>query len=344
MGEQELGPLESYFAKALLKSGKIVNYINIHSIYPERWRKLSKYSHRLPRKYDNKIRWKYFRIVNDSLIEKYNSGKPSHIFIYNDCLVLPETINYFKANGTKVIILLGDDANYLFPAKKTFLLTVINADYVILPDTGWIEGLKMLGIDKIIYSPIGTDPEIFFKTDPSQEQRKKFECDLLFIGTGYYLNAWGIRRASILNELSGLYFKIFGDRYWKELFPFFPDLKKHFTLHSLYYEEVNIACNCSKIYPVVVNSGVINGASTRVFDCLASEIFILAEYRKDIDMLFPGGEIEYFKNKKELKDKANYFLKNDRERIERIQVLKKIILEKYTIDISVKNILEQLEV
>lgn len=251
-------------------------------------------------------------------------------------------MNYIKANGTTVIIFLGDDANYLFPAKKTFLLTVINADYVILPDTGWIDGLRMLGVNKIIYSPIGTDTEVFFKTVPDNAHRGKFECDLLFIGTGYYLNAWGIRRAAILNELSGMNFKIFGDKYWKELFPFFPELKKHFTLQTLYAGEVNIACNCSKIYPVVVNSGVINGVSTRVFDCIASEIFILAEYRKDIDTLFPGGEVECFKSKKELKDKANYFLKNENERKERVKVLKKIVTEKYTIDISVKNILEQI--
>jgi Glycosyl transferases group 1/DUF based on E. rectale Gene description (DUF3880) len=343
LGEQELGPLESYFAKALKQNGKNVNYINIHKLYPDPWRNFAKYSHRMPRKYDNKIQSRYFKVVNDSLISKYNSEKPSYVFIYNDCMVLPETINYFKSNGTKIIIFLGDDPNYLFPSKKTFLLTIMSADNVILPDTGWIDGLKMLGIKRIIYSPIGTDTEVFFETLTDESQKRMYQSDFLFIGTGYFLNAWGIRRAALLNELSGMNFKLFGDRLWNEMFPFFPDLKKHFILKQLFADQVNIACNCSKIYPVVVNSGVINGVSTRVFDCIASGIFILAEYRKDIEMLFPNDSIVCFKSKDELKEKADYFLKNEKERIERSEELRKIVLQKYTINISVKNILEQID-
>ena len=55
LGEQELGPLEFYFANALKKNGHNVNYINVHSLYNKNWKKFSVYSHRLPRKYDNSI-------------------------------------------------------------------------------------------------------------------------------------------------------------------------------------------------------------------------------------------------------------------------------------------------
>ncbi len=258
-------------------------------------------------------------------------------------MVMPETIEFFKKNGTKIIIFLGDDPNYLFPAKKTFLLTVMNADIVILPDTGWIEGLKMLGLKNIFYSPYGTDTEVFFKMQPENEDMKKYKSEYLFIGTGYFLNSWGIRRAALLNEFAGLNFKLFGDKLWLELFPYFPELKKHFIPQQLYSKDVNIACNCSKIYPVIVNAGVINGVSTRIFDCIASGIFVLAEYRKDLDMLFPNKEIITFRSKKELKDKAAYFLKNENERLESTECARKVILEKYTFDVSVLNILEYIK-
>ncbi|MDQ3193589.1 MAG: glycosyltransferase [Bacteroidota bacterium] len=342
LGEQELGPLELYFSKALRSNGKEVSFINIHTLYSNEWKKLSGYSHRFPRKFDNTITMKYFKLINDSLIKKYNTDKPSHIFIYNDCKVLPDTIEYFKSNGTRIIVFLGDDPNYLFPAKKTFLLTVMKADAVILPDTGWIDGLKMLDINKIIYSPYGTDPEIFFPVQPTREQKELYTADILFIGTAYYLNTWGIRRAAMLNELSGMDFKLFGDKTWNDLFPFFPELSNHYTNKPLYSKEVNEACSCCKLYPVIVNSGVINGASTRIFDCIASGIFILAEYRKDLDTLFTDGEVVTFKSKKELKEKALYFLKNDAERNDHAEFSRKKVLEKYTLDISVKNILEQI--
>lgn len=342
LGEQELGPLEKYFSNALKKNGRKVSYINIHQLYGSKWRKFSGYAHRFPRSIDNSIIRKYFRIINNALIRKYMEEKPSHIFIYNDCKVLPETMEYFRKNGTTVIVFLADDPNYLFPAKKTFLLTVMMADAVILPDTGWIDGLKMLGVKKIIYSPYGTDTSVFHKKDPDKIIRKKFEADIIFIGTAYYLNSWGIRRAALLNELSDMNFKIFGDSTWKDLFRYFPSLEKNYNQGLLYSNEVNDACNCCKIYPVVVNSGVINGASTRVFDCIASGIFILAEYRKDIDALFPDGEVVTFKTKQELKDKAEYFLRNERERIDLSEKAREKVLKEYTFDISVNKILEQL--
>ncbi|MEO6694373.1 MAG: glycosyltransferase [Ignavibacteria bacterium] len=342
LGEQDLGPLEFYFAKALIKNGKNVNYININTLYSGNWKKLSIYSHRFPRKYDNSVQRKYLATVNDELIKKYKEDKPSFVFIYNDCKVLPETVEYFKKCGAKIINFLGDDPNYLFSGKKTFLLTVMHADIVIVPDTGWIRGLRLLGVKNIIYSPVGTDTEVFFKTEPSRGHIKKFGADILFVGTGYYLNSWGIKRASVLNELCGMNFKLFGDGQWNEVLPYFPGLMTNFIPETLSAENVNIACSCAKLYPVVVNAGVVNGVSTRVFDCIASEIFVLSEYKKDTDRLFPGGEIVSYHSKRELKDKAEYFLKNENEMRDHTEKALAILKQKYTLDILVKDILEQI--
>lgn len=342
LGEQDLGPLEMYFAKALKKNNKKAAYHNIHSLYPSYWKKFSPYSHRFPRNLDNAVQKKYFSVINCALIEKYQTEKPAFIFIYNDCKLIPETIRFFRKNGSKVIIFLGDDPNYLFSDKKLFLLNVMEADYVILPDTGWIDGLKMIGVENIIYSPMGTDTDTFYKITPDESDLEKFGSDILFVGTGYFLNSWGLRRAEILNELTGFNLKIFGDKLWYELFPYYPDLKNHFTCEPLSADKVNIACNCSSIYPVAVNSGVINGVSTRIFDCMASGIFVLAEYRKDLELIFDDTEIVYYKNKKELKEKAEYYLKNKREMNEISGNARKKVIEKYTLDVSVKNILEQI--
>lgn len=342
LGEQNLGPHEYYFAGAIKKNGRNVRYINIHTLYPEYWKKLSVYSHRFPRKYDNSIQKKYSKVINDQLIKFYNSDKPSFVFIYNDCRVLPETLDLFKKNGTEVIVFLGDDPNYLLPSKKTFLFTVMKADKVIVPDSGWIDGLKMLDIKNIIFSPMGTDPDVFHPVIPTEEQIKKFGSQIIFIGTGYYLNSWGIKRAAMLNELCRMNFKLFGDSQWLDLFPFFPELKKHFINEPLSSANVNIACNCSEIYPVVVNSGVVNGVSTRVFDCIASGIFVLAEYKKDFDQLFSDNEVVCFRSKSDLKDKVSYFLNNKNEMKDHIQRAAKTVKEKYTLEILTKGILEQI--
>lgn len=342
LGEQDLGPLELYFAKALKKNNLISAYHNIHSLYSSYWKNISPYSHRFPRNFDNAVQKKYYSVINESVKRKYLSEKPSMIFIYNDCKILPETIRFFRKNGSRVIVFLGDDPNYLFLNKKLFLLNVLEADYIVLPDTGWIDGLKMVGAENIIYSPMGTDTGTFFKMTPDENDMKKFASDILFIGTGYFLNSWGLRRAEILNELTGFNLKIFGDKLWYELFPYYPNLKKHFTCEPLSADKVNIACNCSRIYPVVVNSGVVNGVSTRIFDCIASGIFVIAEYRKDLELFFDDSEIVYYRSKKDLKDKAEYFLKNEAEMREISEKARNKVIENYTLEKSVKRILEQI--
>jgi spore maturation protein CgeB len=342
IGEQELGPFEQYFSRALERSGCSVKYHNIHDLYPDYWRKAGNYFHRLPRKLDNSLREKYVSVLNQNLRKAFGQEKPSLIFIYNDCLITPETISYFKKKDAKVVTFLGDDPGYLLPGKKTFLLTVLASDAVIVPDTGWIPGLKMLEAGKIIFSPIGTDPNVFFPTDVSGNERALFSSDIIFVGTGYYLNSWGIKRAEILSVLSDLDFKLFGDKQWLEVLKYYPQLQKNFVNRRLNAREVNTACNCAKIYPVTVNSGVVNGVSTRIFDGLASGIFVIAEYKSDLDLLFDKSEVASFTTKSELKRKTEYYLANENERSEMASKARERVLREYTLDTLVPKILDQL--
>ncbi len=342
LGEQELGPFEKYFSRALEKCGHSVSYVNIHSLYPGYWKRANNYFHRFPRRIDNSLRAKYISVVNSNLIKDYDRDRPSLIFIYNDCLITPDTISFFKKSGSTVVTFLGDDPGYLLPGKKTFLLTVLASDAIIVPDTGWIPGLKMLDARKIIFSPIGTDPTVFFPFVPSEKEVQSYSSDIIFIGTGYFLNSWGIKRAEVLSVLSDLDFKLFGDNLWLEVLEYFPELKRNFINNRLNANEVNAACNCSKIYPVTVNSGVVNGVSTRVFDGMASGIFVIAEYKSDLDILFEKDEIVSFKSKSELRKLAEYYLSNETERLEMAAISRERILRDYTLEALVPKILEQL--
>ena len=52
-----------------------------------------------------------------------------------------------------------------------------------------------------------------------------------------------------------------------------------------------MTCNCAYLYPVLMQEGVKNGVSMRVYDFTAIGIFIMSEYNEDIETLFPNGEI-----------------------------------------------------
>ena len=68
----------------------------------------------------------------------------------------------------------------------------------------------------------------------------------------------------------------------------------------------------------------------------------MAEYKSDLDLLFPDGEIESFKDRDELRKKAEYFLANEDEMKERTSKAREIILKKYTLNKLVGDILEQI--
>ena len=80
--------------KSIKENGKNTDYINIHTLYPMQWKSISGYSHRFPRKIDNLIQNKYFTVINEKIIQRYKTDKLHCIFIYNDCRILPETLNF----------------------------------------------------------------------------------------------------------------------------------------------------------------------------------------------------------------------------------------------------------
>ncbi|MEZ4689418.1 MAG: hypothetical protein R3A12_04260 [Ignavibacteria bacterium] len=76
----------------------------------------------------------------------------------------------------------------------------------------------MLGIKKIIFSPVGTDASVFYPLDPDENSLRKYKCDVIFIGARLLHEFMGIKRAAVLNAISYLDLKLFENRSWHELF------------------------------------------------------------------------------------------------------------------------------
>ena len=109
----------------------------------------------------------------------------------------------------------------------------------------------------------------------------------------------------------------------------------------LTFEEINLISNCSKIYPIDANPGLINGLHVRIFDCIGSGILPLVEFREDINLVFKGLHLPIINNYNECEDKAKYFLKNDQERKDIIEDLRKFVAKNYTLKKAAEIILEQ---
>lgn len=76
-----------------------------------------------------------------------------------------------------------------------------------------------------------------------------------------------------------------------------------------------------------------HSANNRIFDNFACKSFLLSDYKKDIEEMFPQfGEYITYKSIAELNDKIEYYLVHDKERKEITEELYHIIIKNHTYD------------
>ena len=89
----------------------------------------------------------------------------------------------------------------------------------------------------------------------------------------------------------------------------FPPVNPENDMYRVFYS--------SKVNLNITHRGIISGVPQRVFDIMAVGGFVLSNYQSEIEELFEiGKEIEVFHDIKEFDEKLEYYLSNERERIQ----------------------------
>jgi spore maturation protein CgeB len=304
------------------------NYINVQ-VY------------RLPFKYREKWEVYFMDEINRRHIEKFDSCNPDIVFIYNNEMIHPSTLKYFRTKS-KVIFFLGDNPYYT-PTNNFYIRLLEDADLIISPDSFWIKQLELIGIKNLTFELFGFNEEINHIVTPTEDELSQFGTDVLFVGAGY-ANSWGYKRAKFLSCFTGFNLKVYGDRQWYKWINYFPELEKNFILQKrhLSFEEVNLYCNCAKVYPVDANPGILNGLHVRIFDCIGSGILPLVEFREDINRVFRDIEIPTIHRYDEAYDVACKYINDEVLRKSRLDLLRKYAIEFYSPDKVLKRILGKL--
>ena len=280
---------------------------------------------------------KYFMDkINKVHIEKYNNVEPDIVMIYNNEMLLPETVEYFSKKS-KILFFLGDNPFYT-PTNDYFLDLLFRADLIVSPDSFWTEQVKLMGMKNCISE--------YFNTYHYQYELKKIESeqhDLLFIGMSY-VNSWGYKRALFLSHFAEFDIKIHGNSAWHRWLEFFPELKPKFILKGNYSDEYMAQLHYNaKIYPFDSNPGMLNGIHLRLFDCIEYGILPIPEYRKDISRVFKNEKLPIVNDYTEANKVVSYYLKNDTERIELVKSLQNFVRKNYNPDVTLTRILDHLK-
>jgi len=217
------------------------------------------------------------------------------------------------------------------------------ADLIISPDSFWAEQLKLLGIKNVIVDFPGFDDNLSNFREPDETERKKYDSEVLFVGTNY-VDAWGYKRTLFISKFAQFKLKVLGNSKWFRWIEFFPELKPKFELikERIPLEQLIIMSKCTKVYPVDANPAILNGLHLRVFDCIAMGVLPLVEYRKDHDIFFKDVNLPLIKNYDAAEAVAKKYINYDGLRASTLNELRQFCNDKFRPETVLKRILEKL--
>lgn len=311
--------------------------------FVKKWEtKLNAQIFRFPDKY--RLKWEsyYFERINAYYIEEYNKVKPDIVFVYNNEMILPETMHYFKKKS-KVAFFLGDHPFYT-PTSRYDLPLLFAADAIFSPDTFWISQLAKMGLKNLHFFNTGIPEDLYFEKELTQEELDQWKRDILYVGLNY-TGSWGYKKARFMSHLTEFDLRIYGNKHWKRWFPFFPALEKCFVERDGYIpvEQMNTMFNAAKIIPIDGNPGLQHGLHIRMFEALGAGALPLLEWQNDLTEIFgEGADLPAAKSYDEIKEIAAYYLNNEAARREKVRWMKQIVLERFSIVNNANLIFEAL--
>jgi spore maturation protein CgeB len=256
--------------------------------------------------------------------------KPDIFFATKGTALDSETLSAIRSLGIKTVNWFPE--NIYHPLYwKWFLKNYQNYDYFFSFISKIVADFSNRARTKFIYMPFAVDPDLYQPGDLTVDDRKKYECDICFVGAMYP------EREEILNNLRdlGLNLKIFGWKNWSGS-----------SLAEYYKGPLNIA-EMAKVYSLAKISLATNlkpensGANNRTFEIIAAHGFEISDNQKDLNGLFEiGKEIEVFTDSEDLKRKIFYYLSNERKRKEIISAGYVRLLKDHTFDIRAGQIID----
>jgi len=289
---------------------------------------------RLPHLIRNKWINYYLTRINNWYIKQFSAIKPDIVFVYNNEMLLPETLGWLKEKNTKIAFFLGD--NPLYTHTSPYNLTVLEyADAVFVPDTFWQFQLQKMGLKNVHHMLLPLPDDEYYPVDTQTIDinfKLQHQADVFYAGMCYN-DSWGYKKAKFLSHFTEFNLKIYGNSAWKKWLPFFPSLENHYIETNRYIPtpDLNTMFNLAKIIPVDGNPGIFNGIHLRALEALSAGALPLMEYNKDMDFVFEGlNDLPIVKDYKEIPEMVTHYLKNENKRISVVCKMKGMYKEKYS--------------
>lgn len=156
------------------------------------------------------------------------------------------------------------------------------------------------------YLPEACNPRWHRRVDLTDEDRRKYGCDLTSASGMYYY------RARLLEAFTDYDLKL-----WGTGFPFWLGSALRARYHNQYVAETekSKAFGAAKIVLNTMHYSEIDGVNCRLFEAAGCGAFQIADWKPGLPELFePEREIVTFRTREELREKVDYYLARSEER------------------------------
>jgi spore maturation protein CgeB len=272
----------------------------------------------LKNRYTHRFFWKIFaRKTNEEFIKKTIEYKPDLILVFKGWFYSPKTIKKIKE-------LLPNVKSFCYNQENPFntnwftqfsysndwvVKSIAHFDAYFTWGRFLIEKIKKEGKAKNVYHlPFGCDPDIHYPVKVPDEEKNIYGSDIAFIGT------YSKDREDLLNSLLDYDLKIWGNGWQKAN----KKLQEKWQRKDVYGEEFSKICNASKIVLDILRPQMLPSHSMKTFEIPACKGFLMQSRGGEVyDFFEEGKEIVTFSTPEELKEKMDFYLKNDelREKI-----------------------------
>jgi spore maturation protein CgeB len=270
------------------------------------------------------------KAMNQKFLELIKKEKPDLIFILGGLVEFSfdTLLNIRKISPkTKVIVAFGDEDIFF---ESLYIYLGLFFDYIITGEKKYLNSYRKKGIKNVRYMT-GINTRSF---RPLNLEKK---YDVTFIGHPTPEKSGRYEVIKFLKE-KNIDISLFG-RAWEN----YPDLKGIYK-GVLTNEELVKVINQSKIVLGLSRSSYgklqIKG---KIFETSACKAFTLTEYYSEYSKFFKEGrEMIMFKDMKDLLNKIEYYLKNEKERQAIAEAGYKKVIESYNFDIELGKIISEI--
>ncbi len=263
------------------------------------------------RRKHNKFRRKhsfFTNVLNDIYTERQilievREFKPDIVFLhFINSYDLSKLIIKLKKMG--IIVLYWRGVNPI-RINNGIINCLKNSNYILIYDDNYLDYYKYkLKLDNVYILPLGCDLEYYDSFIPNHDYIEKNKVDICFYGL---YNLW---RESFLISL-----KDFDLGIWSWNFNDYNSKLSSKYKGIIHGETLVKTLKSCKIAVNIHLKSEIGGGNYRLFEIPATKTFQLVDNKINISKYFDvGKEIITFNDQKDLKEKAIYYLKNDKER------------------------------